>query len=150
MLLEISALLIAVAFVILTFYLIRTLQAVKNSLDEVTNTLVQMKIEVREIGDEVKEVVENANEMAVDLRTKLTMLDHLFRSANDVGQVVHELTSSLKESATSLIASMTSFKNSKKTAQPTGKWHSLLEGVIAAADLWQKVKSSRSNAPGTR
>ncbi|GED34421.1 DUF948 domain-containing protein [Brevibacillus centrosporus] len=150
MLLEISALLIAVAFVILTFYLIRTLQAVKNSLDEVTNTLVQMKIEVREIGDEVKEVVEKANEMAVDLRTKLTMLDHLFSSANDVGQIVHELTSSIKESATSLIASMTSFKNSKKIAQPPGRWHSVFEGVIAAVDLWQKVKSSRSNAPGTR
>lgn len=150
MLLEISALLIAVAFVILTFYLIRTMQAVKNSLDEVTNTLVQMKIEVREIGDEVKEVVENANEMAVDLRTKLTKLDHLFSSANDVGQVVHELTSSLKQSATSLIASMTSLKNSKKVAQATGRWHSLFEGVIAAVDLWQKVKSSRSNAPGTR
>ncbi|WP_419879104.1 DUF948 domain-containing protein [Brevibacillus centrosporus] len=150
MLLEISALLIAVAFVILTFYLIRTLQAVKNSLDEVTNTLVQMKIEVREIGDEVKEVVEKANEMAVDLRTKLTMLDHLFNSANDVGQIVHELTSSIKESATSLIASMTSFKNSKKIAQPPGRWHSLFEGVIAAVELWQKVKSSRSNAPGTR
>lgn len=150
MVLEISALMVAIAFVILTFFLIRTLQSVKGSLDEVTQTLGQMKIEVREIGDEVKEVVENANEMAVDLRAKLTKLDHLFSSVNDVGQVVHEVTATLKESATGLIASFKRPKNGPIRTQRTDRWHSILDGIVVAADIWQQMRSTRSQASGTR
>lgn len=150
MLLEISALMVAIAFVILTFFLIRTLQSVRGSLDEVTQTLGQMKIEVREIGEEVKEVVESANEMADDLRTKLTKLDHLFNSVNDVGQVVHEITSTVKESATSLIATFKQPKNSPIRPQRTDRWHSILDGVMVATDIWQRMRAARSPASGTR
>ena len=150
MLLEMSAIMVAIAFVILTFFLIRTLQSVRSSLDEVTQTLGQMKIEVREIGDEVKAVVGNANEMAVDLRTKLTKLDHLFSSVNDVGQVVHELTTTVRQSATGFFAS---FKQPKRGAAPahrTEKWQAVLEGALAAADVWLRMKSARAQPAGKR
>jgi len=144
MLLEMSAIMVAIAFVILTFFLIRTLQSVKSSLDEVTQTLGQMKIEVREIGDEVKAVVGNANEMAVDLRTKLTKLDHLFSSVNDVGQVVHELTTTVRQSATGFFASFKQPKRGSAPAQRTEKWQTVLEGALAAADVWLRMKSVRA------
>ena len=148
MLLEMSAIMVAIAFVILTFFLIRTLQSVKSSLDEVTQTLGQMKIEVREIGDEVKAVVGNANEMAVDLRTKLTKLDHLFSSVNDVGQVVHELTTTMKQVASGF---MTSFRQQRSTPvgpQRAEKWQAVVEGALAVTDVWLTMRSARAQTSG--
>lgn len=150
MLLEMSAVMVAIAFVILTFFLIRTLQSVKSSLDEVTQTLGQMKIEVREIGDEVKAVVGNANEMAVDLRTKLTKLDHLFSSVGDVGQVVHELTTTVRQSATGFFASFKQPKRGPAPAQRIEKWQAVLEGALAVADVWLRMKSARAQPAGKR
>ncbi|MFE1627960.1 DUF948 domain-containing protein [Brevibacillus reuszeri] len=150
MLLEMSAVMVAIAFVILTFFLIRTLQSVKSSLDEVTQTLGQMKIEVREIGDEVKAVVGNANEMAVDLRTKLTKLDHLFSSVGDVGQVVHELTTTVRQSATGFFSSFKQPKRRQAPEQRTEKWQAVLEGALAAADVLLRIKSARAQPAGKR
>ncbi|WP_312110882.1 DUF948 domain-containing protein [Brevibacillus reuszeri] len=144
MLLEMSAVLVAIAFVILTFFLIQTLQSVKSSLDEVTQTLGQMKIEAREIGDEVKAVVGNANEMAVDLRIKLTKLDHLFSSVHDVGQVVHELTTTMKESASGFMSSMKQQRNKQAGTQRAEKWQAVLEGVLVATDVWLSMRSARA------
>lgn len=150
MLLEMSAVMVAIAFVILTFFLIRTLQSVKSSLDEVTQTLGQMKIEVRDIGEEVKAVVGNANEMAVDLRTKLTKLDHLFSSVHDVGQVVHELTATLRQSAAGFIASFQQPKGKQVSRERTEKWQTLLKGALVAADVWQEMRSARARTASSR
>ncbi|TXK74799.1 DUF948 domain-containing protein [Paenibacillus sp. N3.4] len=144
MLVQISAVIAAVAFVFLVFYLIQTLKSLKLSLDEITSTMGQMKNEVTQISSEVQDVILNTNEMAIDVRAKLSKLNHLFSSVNDVGQVIHELTTSVKQTATGFIAAVKQTSIHKEEAQLSSKWNTILNGVAISLDMWQKIKAKKS------
>ncbi|MCY9664981.1 DUF948 domain-containing protein [Paenibacillus alginolyticus] len=142
MLVQISAIIAAVAFVFLVFYLIQTLKSLKHSLDEITLTMGQMKNEVAQISAEVQDVILNTNEMAIDVRGKLSKLNHLFSSVHDVGQVIHELTSSVKQSATSLVSAV------KHTQPLSTKWKTILQGAAISYEMLQKMKTKKSPQAG--
>jgi len=146
MLLQISAVIVAVSFVILTFYLIQTLKSLKGSLDEMTLAMGQMKNEAKEISEEVKEMIGNTNDIAVDMRMKLSKLDHAFGSVNDVGQAVHELTSAARQTASSLLASLK--RNGSRACEPerSGRWQAVWEGVITAVEFVQRRRTAQSPA----
>ncbi|NQX70164.1 MULTISPECIES: DUF948 domain-containing protein [Paenibacillus] len=148
MLIQISAIIVAVAFVFLVFYLIQTLKSLKHSLDEITSTMGQMKNEVTQISSEVQDVILNTNEMAIDVRVKLAKLNHLFGSVNDVGQVIHELTTSVKQSATSLISAVKQTSIMKEGAKPSPKWQAIIQGAAISFDMWQKMKTKKSPHTG--
>lgn len=148
MLVQISAIIAAVAFAFLVFYLIQTLKSLKNSLDEITLTMGQMKDEVTQISSEVQDVILNTNEMAIDVRVKLSKLNHLFSSVNDVGQVIHELTSSVKQSATSLIAAVKQTNLTQQTQPLSTKWKTILQGVAISYEMLQKMKAKKSPQTG--
>ncbi|MDQ0902590.1 DUF948 domain-containing protein [Paenibacillus sp. V4I7] len=148
MLVQISAIIAAVAFVFLVFYLIQTLKSLKNSLDEITLTMGQMKDEVTQISSEVQDVILNTNEMAIDVRVKLSKLNHLFSSVNDVGQVIHELTSSVKQSATSLISAVKQTNLTQQTQPLSTKWKTILQGVTISYEMLQKMKAKKSPQTG--
>ncbi|MDF2647589.1 MAG: hypothetical protein K0Q73_3394 [Paenibacillus sp.] len=148
MLVQISAIIAAVAFVFLVFYLIQTLKSLKNSLDEITLTMGQMKDEVTQISSEVQDVILNTNEMAIDVRVKLSKLNHLFSSVNDVGQVIHELTSSVKQSATSLISAVKQTNLTQQTQPLSTKWKTILQGVAISYEMLQKMKAKKSPQTG--
>ncbi|CAN7184184.1 DUF948 domain-containing protein [Paenibacillus sp. LjRoot153] len=146
MMLQISVSLVAVAFAFLVFYLIQTLKSLKHSLDEITSTMGQMKNEVTEISSDVKDVILNTNEVAIDMRMKLSNLNHLFSSVQDVGQVIHELSSSVKQSASSILASVQPKGASSKQASPfSGKLRTILQGATMTLEIWDKMKSKKSS-----
>ncbi|NOU91564.1 DUF948 domain-containing protein [Paenibacillus sp. LMG 31460] len=148
MLVQISAIIAAVAFVFLVFYLIQTLKSLKNSLDEITLTMGQMKDEVTQISSEVQDVILNTNEMAIDVRVKLSKLNHLFSSVNDVGQVIHELTSSVKQSAASLISAVKQTNLTQQTQPLSTKWKTILQGAAITYEMLQKMKAKKSPQTG--
>lgn len=148
MLVQISAIIAAVAFVFLVFYLIQTLKSLKNSLDEITLTMGQMKDEVTQISSEVQDVILNTNEMAIDVRVKLSKLNHLFSSVNDIGQVIHELTSSVKQSATSLISAVKQTNLTQQTQPLSTKWKTILQGAALSYEMLQKIKAKKSPQTG--
>lgn len=148
MLVQISAIIAAVAFVFLVFYLIQTLKSLKNSLDEITLTMGQMKNEVTQISSEVQDVILNTNEMAIDVRGKLSKLNHLFSSVHDVGQVIHELTSSVKQSATSLISAVKQTNLTQHKQPLSTKWKTILQGAAISYEMLQKMKAKKSPQAG--
>lgn len=144
MLVELSAVLAAIAFVFLVFYLIQTLKSLKISLDQITLTMGQMKDEVTQISSEVQDVILNTNEMAIDVRSKLAKLNHLFSSVNDVGQVVHELTSSMKQSATGFIDAVKQTRLPKDTPTLSRRWQTILQGAAVSVEMWKKFKAKKT------
>lgn len=142
MLVQMSAIIAAVAFVFLVFYLIQTLKSLKNSLDQITLTMGQMQNEVTQISSEIQDVILNTNEMAIDVRGKLSKLNHLFSTAQDVGQVIHELTLSVKQSATSLVSAV------KQIQPPSTKWKAIFQGAAISYEMLQKMKSKKSPQAG--
>lgn len=150
MLIQISAIIAAIAFVFLVFYLIQTLKSLKHSLDEITSTMAQMKTEVTEITSDVKDVILNTNEMAIDVRLKLSKLNHLFGSVSDVGQVIHELTTSVKQTASSLIAAVTPTRTSSEEPKRSTKWKTLLQGAEMSIEMWHRIRDKKSTAHVSR
>ncbi|OCT15921.1 hypothetical protein A8709_09865 [Paenibacillus pectinilyticus] len=145
MLLQISAIVVAIAFVFLVFYLIQTLKSLKHSLDEITSTMGQMKDEITDITSEVKDVLLNTNEVAIDMRMKLSNLNHLFGSVQDVGQVLHELSSSFKQSASGFISAIKQTGKPKPSQSRSDKWRSILKGVAISLDIWDGIKSKKTS-----
>ncbi|MFC4779555.1 DUF948 domain-containing protein [Paenibacillus sp. GCM10023252] len=161
---EISVAIIALAFVVLVYYLIQTLKSLKHSLDEVRSTMVEVKNEIADISVEVKGVVLKTNQMTSDVQTKLKSLDPLFGSVSDIGQVVHELTSTVKQSAVSLIGVIRDRSNTLKSAykreiqpgivpmntnqvnadKPQIKLDSIINGIAVSMNIWEKLSSRRA------
>lgn len=144
MLVQLSAVLAATAFAFLVFYLIQTLKSLKLSLDQITLTMGQMKDEVTQISSEVQDVILNTNEMTIDVRAKLAKLNHLFSSVNDVGQVIHELTSSVKQSATGFIDAVKQTRITKETPTLSQRWQTILHGAAVSMEMWKHLKMKKS------
>ena len=150
MLVQISAIIAAIAFVFLVFYLIQTLKSLKHSLDEITSTMGQMKNEVAEITSEVKDVLLNTNEMAIDVRVKLAKLNNLFSSVSDVGQVMHELTSSVRQSASGFISAVKQKGTSSEVPKMISRWKTLLQGAAMSIEMWQQIRAKKTTSHASR
>ncbi|WP_338552991.1 DUF948 domain-containing protein [Paenibacillus sp. KS-LC4] len=159
MLWEIGVLIAAIAFAILVYYVIEALRSLKYSLDEMRVTLVEVKHEISAIGTEVKSVVQTTNSVADDVNMKLKSLDALFGSLDNVGHVVQEATSAVKESAVALISSVKSGQKLRKeravaqaeaeAARPkaavnTTKTELLAQGATLAAKVLHMLAERKS------
>jgi uncharacterized protein YoxC len=147
MILEISLAVVALAFVVLVFYLVQTLKTLNGSLDEIRGTMVQMKGELTQVSSEVKDVLYHTNQMAVDVRAKLQDLDPLFNSVNDVGKVVNDLTSTVRHSAEAVTSIIDKGNRKVQTANPS-KISAIMNSIPVVIDIWRSLKS-RKNQPVT-
>jgi uncharacterized protein YoxC len=97
MLLEISAIMIALAFVALVIYLIQTLKSLNVTLVATQQTVNQLTQRVTQISAEVTDVIHTTNLVTLDVRRKMNTLDFLFNSVSDIGQIVNVFTSTAKK-----------------------------------------------------
>jgi uncharacterized protein YoxC len=97
MLLEISAIMIALAFVALVIYLIQTLKSLNATLVVTQQTVNQLTQKVTQISAEVTDVIHSTNLVTLDVRRKMITLDFLFNSVSDIGQIVNVFTSTAKK-----------------------------------------------------
>jgi uncharacterized protein YoxC len=105
--LEWSAAIVAVAFTILVIYLILTLRKVMATLAETKKTLSETRTAVNGITEEAEDLIQTANQIPVDVKGKMKAIDPLVESAQDVGEIIHDVTSSVKRG--------TLQKNNRKT-----------------------------------
>jgi uncharacterized protein YoxC len=97
MMLQISAIIVAIAFVALVVYLIQTLKSLNATLVITQQTVNQLTERVTQIGAEVTDVIHSTNLVTMDVRRKMNSLDFLFNSVSDVGQIVNVFTSTAKK-----------------------------------------------------
>lgn len=135
---QISMAVIAIAFLVLLYSIIQTLKILRGALAEMQQTLSSLRKEVTQISVEVKEAVHHTNAMTLDVRTKLSSLDVLFASVNDLGHALHSFTGAAKESAASVVATIKGERN--KPAREPGMLSTIYDGVISTIRIWNKVK----------
>jgi uncharacterized protein YoxC len=97
MMLQISAIIIAIAFVALVIYLIQTLKSLNATLVVTQQTVNQLTQKVTQIGAEVTGVIHSTNLVTMDVRRKMNTLDFLFNSVSDIGQIINVFTSTAKK-----------------------------------------------------
>ncbi|WP_438349102.1 DUF948 domain-containing protein [Paenibacillus sp. FA6] len=94
---EISVVIIAVAFAVLVVFLINTLKAATKSLEKTTQTLQEVQKTIEELGYEVKQTVRQANDITTDLQLKMKQMDPVMESVHNLGEVLSEVTFAAKQ-----------------------------------------------------
>ncbi|WP_042162661.1 DUF948 domain-containing protein [Paenibacillus gorillae] len=147
---QICVAVIAVAFIILMYSVIQTMKVLKATLDEVRMTVGQLRTDVSQITVDVKEMIHNTNAMTLDVRGKLSALDVVFTTVNDIGQALHSFTGVVKQSAASVVSSI---KAEDRPAAPAvlessrdrqdSSHHiasAVIDGVSSSLRIWNKIK----------
>lgn len=167
MIIELSVALVAVAFAVLVFFLIKTLKSAKESLDKVSQTLQEVQKTIDELTYEVKTTVRHANDITADVQGKIQKIDPIVDSVKNLGDVMNELTLTVKQVSVTVIEKFRKSRELKDKAKSVsiaevpltpseertiqsyeavneskskGKIATALKGVDAAAAIWQKFR----------
>ncbi|WP_209865639.1 DUF948 domain-containing protein [Paenibacillus shirakamiensis] len=100
---QLSVAVIALAFVALVVFLIKTLKAAENSLDKTSQTLQEVQKTIDELSYEVKQVVRHANGITEDVQGKMKKIDPVLETVKNVGDILNEVTISAKQVSSALI-----------------------------------------------
>ncbi|MBU9721091.1 MULTISPECIES: DUF948 domain-containing protein [Bacillaceae] len=139
-LLYISIGVIAVAFVILVYYLIKTIFAMKKTQENIMDTVLNIKGQVNEVAKESKDLIHKSNHLLEDFKRKSESLDSVFIAAKDLGDSLQQMNRSVK--VLSNTVSQKANQQSEQVAQAI-QWGS------AAIDLWAKWKDKKDKTKKT-
>lgn len=135
---DISVFIMAISFCILTLFLIKALISLTESLKQAQKTLNHLDGQLDEISVEAKQVLRNANEVLVDVKSKSQTLDPIFERIEDAGEAAKQLSASVIQMSSSVSGSVLGRFN-----KPPGS----LPGAIRAVSLgyflakkWKKRK----------
>jgi len=147
-LISISALIAAVAFVILVVFISRTLfrlervfRGVESTIAETQKDLHNVCVEAvqlvhtsNHLANEAKIFVNNSNELTKDMRERAKSLDVLAKSVEEVGVTISEMNEKVRDTANNV-------SNTVKVS--TEKMSQLVNWGNTAMDLWEKYKTKR-------
>lgn len=134
---------IAIAFIILMYSIIQTMKVLKAAIEEMRLMIGQVRTDVSHISDDMKEAIHNTNAMTMDVRKKLTSLNILFTTVNDIGQVLHSFTGAAKNSAAELATTVQKehqATHSKPTEKKANITSAIIDGVISTLRILKKIK----------
>jgi len=141
---------IAIAFIILMYSIIQTMKVLKAAIEEMRLMIGQVRTDVSHISGDMKEAIQNTNAMTLDVRKKLSSLNILFTTVNDIGQTLHAFTGIAKKSATKVAASMQSTGSGVSTRGSTSGSKSqknsdhvssaIIDGVISTLRIVKRIK----------
>ncbi|PPA70442.1 DUF948 domain-containing protein [Jeotgalibacillus proteolyticus] len=97
MIIESSVAAIAIAFIWLVVFVIRLLQKGMVTLGETNRTLDEVRNAVHGLTQESSKLINTANQVTVDAKHKMRTVDPLMESVQDVGEVIHQITNSVKQ-----------------------------------------------------
>ncbi|MDA3129229.1 DUF948 domain-containing protein [Aliibacillus thermotolerans] len=94
-LIGISILIIAIAFAVLTVFIINVLNRLSNILENTNKTIEKLPEQLDGMLKETEVVIHNSNETILDLNEKLHALNPIFYMIADAGEASRKLSSSL-------------------------------------------------------
>ncbi|WII38648.1 DUF948 domain-containing protein [Paenibacillus thiaminolyticus] len=104
MLVEISALIAALAFAVLVVFLIQTLRSAKQSLDKASKTMEDVQQTVQMLSGDLQAIARNANHMTEELQGQLKKIEPVADSVQNAGEALNELTLAAKQVSVGFIS----------------------------------------------
>lgn len=142
---------IAIGFVVLVYFLVRTLQAAQQSLQETNRTLQQVQRDLTVLKEETVRLVKTSEEVTSDIHAKLRALDPLCQSIGHTGEALQQVTNTVRQVSSAVTSST---RNSTTQGQTKGSstrglmdW---IEWTAAGAQMWyawrQQTKARKNNS----
>lgn len=103
MLVGISALIAAIAFVVLVVFLIQTLQSAKLSLDRAAKTLEEVQHTVELLSGDLQAITKNANHVTSELSEQMKKIEPVVDSVQHAGEALNEITLAAKQISVGLV-----------------------------------------------
>ncbi|ANE46450.1 hypothetical protein SY83_09380 [Paenibacillus swuensis] len=91
--------LVAVSFAALAYYGIRILSKTMESLTETNHTLAEVRKDTRELSEGAKRILHTAGDISNDVKGKIRKVEPIVDTVQDVGEMLHNVTSTVKEIA---------------------------------------------------
>lgn len=143
MIMKISAASASAAFVCLAAKLIQT-------LGETQLTIVEVKNSVNSLTKESQRLIHSAEQVTVDIQSKMKLLEPLLESAQDVGEVVHSVTDKVKQNASIqnkvILPGETANTNDQ---HEVASWQAPVEDFPASADIYKSDNTANVNTIST-
>lgn len=143
--LVISAVSGAAAFIICMIFMIRTLTAARSSLEQVNQTLTQVRQVLEDSVDPAKQLIASGTSLTEEVRGRIKSLEGLFDSVNQVGAAAGEAAEVLKNATTMATKSISGVQRTAQTHQK--RLQDGVEWVTTGIELWhrwQDYKRSKS------
>ncbi|MDO7487354.1 DUF948 domain-containing protein [Peribacillus frigoritolerans] len=99
MFIKLSVASVSGAVVYLIYNVNQTLRKGMGTLEETNKTLEEVRNAVHGLTQESKKLIHSANQITADVKGKMENVDPLLESAQDVGEMIHNVTSSMKEAS---------------------------------------------------
>ena len=130
----ISVAVIAVAFLILVFYLSRTLRSLQVTLDNVASTLSGLEKQMEGVTSETTELLHKTNKLAEDIQQKSESLNTVVDAVKDVGTSLQRFNKSVGNVTEEVAVQLE--KNKTKISQ-------VVQVGNAVIEIWDKWKAKK-------
>ena len=99
MIVEISVAVFVIMFIVLSYFIIQTLQHVRSSLRQANQTMVRMEKNMQELSEESVKAVQSAKLLADDAQQKLQAMNGVIQSTVQIGEAIQQVSNSTKQAA---------------------------------------------------
>ncbi|GLB46695.1 chemotaxis protein [Philodulcilactobacillus myokoensis] len=97
---EIAALIAAIAFLLLVFFIGIFLTRLMNTLNEVNRSIKSLTDDVDVVSKQSSDILATSNDLLKDVNEKINTIDPVFNAAADLGQSVTDLNNSVRHMTT--------------------------------------------------
>ncbi|MBB6448121.1 uncharacterized protein YoxC [Geomicrobium halophilum] len=131
----ISVAIVAIAIVVLIFYIIQTLKSAQGVVTQLGNTAEAVEKQLQGITTETEHLVKTTNRLAEDFESKSGSLDGLFSTAEELSEATERVTGSIQNISTTV---------SEETERNAGQVAKAVQWGSACLELYDKWKSRRN------
>lgn len=136
---EAGVVIIAVGFVILVYFLVRTLQTAQESLRETNRTLQQVQTDLTVLKEETVRLMKTSEEVTSDIQAKLRAIDPLCQSIGHTGEALQQVTDTVRQVSSAVTSSTRNSTRSEQVKAPSNSGRRLLDWIEwagAGAQMW--------------
>lgn len=133
----ISVGIIAIAFCILVYYVIKTLKSFSKSLEKITATVDRLEGRVEEVTIETSALLKKVNRLTDDWQEKSTKLNKIVDSSEEIANTIHAFNDSLDDISTGILKQIKN--NQDKIAQVI----QLGKIVLELKEKWSEIKQRK-------
>ncbi|KPC99706.1 hypothetical protein LR69_02107 [Geobacillus sp. BCO2] len=130
-----SAVIAALAFLLLVIYIAKTLVVLQETLRRLTEAIGHTDEQVRALSGEIQQLLHTANSVVHDVQKKVDALTGVVEAVGETGDAIRTMNRAIRQTASALLSA---------TTAGTSKWKKILRWADGFRDGWEKWRKKQS------